>query len=402
MELHHQTTARLPQELFDLIIGELEIPIPAAEEDSTLSIEYRTLKACALTTRAFTLPSQMKLFARVDLQCQNHYDNNQVAEPRAPKFSKLLELHPHVAQHVKILLLCHHHEGRSPTFNHILSALPSLQALYFHLYPVGSDVGNARFPSFLKGHLMPALSLASLRHLELGVLCFENASVLESLLSESVGLEHLILDRIEFVNTLHREDLAPGPPRVRVVLNSLRLVRMDERAIRCILSTFTVVDIKHLRWFTCDKSDLNWMLEANGRSIQRLEILGYWYVSGPLKEALPADNRIRSLVVGSFRSPRNVVHVLRAISKLAHFNSLRTLTLRFYCRVGDYPASYWSSLDQSLVESGDGHGPNVAVAYEWFETTENGAQLRKLLPLLDQKGVLKICPPGSSRTMFPY
>jgi hypothetical protein len=96
--------------------------------------------------------------------------------------------------------------------------------------------------------------------------------VLESLLSESVGLEHLILDRIEFVNALHREDPAPGPPRV--VLNSLRLVGMDERAIRCILSTFTVVDIKHLRWFTCDKSDLNWMLEANGRSIQRLEILG--------------------------------------------------------------------------------------------------------------------------------
>jgi hypothetical protein len=116
------------------------------------------------------------------------------------------------------------------------------------------------------------------------------------------------------------------------------------------------------------------------------------------------DNRIRSIVVGSFRSPRNVVHVLKAISKLAHFNSLRTLTLRFYCRVGDLvrPASYWSSLDQSLVESGDGHGPNVAVAYEWFETTENGAQLRKLLPLLDQKGVLKICPPGSGRTMFPY
>jgi hypothetical protein len=136
-----------------------------------------------------------------------------------------------------------------------------------------TDVDHARvFPGYLKDHIMRALSLASLRRLELGVLCFKNASVLESLLSESVGLKHLILDRIEFISTLYREDPVPGPPRV--VLDSLRLIRMDVNSIGSILKNFTVVDIKHLRSFTCDSSDLNHILEANGGSIQELEILG--------------------------------------------------------------------------------------------------------------------------------
>ncbi|KAJ7237582.1 hypothetical protein C8J57DRAFT_1322206 [Mycena rebaudengoi] len=397
--LDHRTTARLPQELFDAIIGELDLP--GGYADSTLvSLEYRTLKACALTTRAFTRPSQMKLFARVDLQ----RNDSQAVEPRALKFSKLLSFHPHVAQHVKTLLLCHH-MGRSTTFNHILSALPSLQALYFHPYSLPFDTARI-FPGYLKDHLMPALSLGCLRRLELGVLSFKNASVLESLLSESVGLKHLILDRIAFASVLYRGDTVPGPPRV--VLDSLRLVRMDLKSTACILRTFAAVDIKHLRSFTCDGSDLNCILEANGGSIQELEIRGsHCSISAPLEKVLPADNHIRSLVVTSSLTPDDVIYLLRAVGALAHLNSLRTLTLRIPCRLSDVlpttdsVVSYWSRIDQHLVESGDGHG-DVAVAYEWFETAENGARLRKLLPLLDQKGVLKICPPGSRRTMFPY
>ncbi|KAJ6583063.1 hypothetical protein DFH09DRAFT_1145224, partial [Mycena vulgaris] len=117
----------LPQELIDAIIDEFDISLTDKEGRF---LDRKTLRSCALVARAFTRPSQGKLFSMVNLQPKDVY-GGQPLDERSRPFSKLLSSTPHIGPYVRTLILSYRC-GRSYSLEHILSSLPKLRSLSLH------------------------------------------------------------------------------------------------------------------------------------------------------------------------------------------------------------------------------------------------------------------------------
>ncbi|KAJ7829040.1 hypothetical protein B0H13DRAFT_2116546 [Mycena leptocephala] len=185
-----RNSPRLPQELIDAIIDHLDTSL-TDQYDWHIFPDRKTLRCCALVARALVRPSQMKLFSTVDLRSV-YLDQPPDERPRLP----------HVGHYVKNLFLTYRC-ARSNSLDRILSYLPKLTSISLHPWH-----------SFLA-----AFSLSSLRRLALRDHKFNDALELQSLLSNSLGLEELVLHGIQFTNT--RRGIHDMPTRcMEAVLNS--------------------------------------------------------------------------------------------------------------------------------------------------------------------------------------
>lgn len=245
----HRTSPKIPQEIIDAIIDELDA-------SSTDGIEPKTLKSCALVARAFVRPSQMKLFATVNLHSYYH--------ERSRLFSRLISSRPHIGHYVKNLNLAYR-SGRSASLGQILSSLPKLKTI--SLYPQQADP----FPTYHRDSFLAAFSLSSLRRLALRDHIFPDALELQSLLINSTGLEELVLIDIQFTNTSASEP-ETRPESRRIVLRSLEFVGMPIDYMEAVLSSFSIVDIIHLRSLSCDRFHKPLFL-ANAHSMEKLELV---------------------------------------------------------------------------------------------------------------------------------
>lgn len=160
-------TVRLPQELVDAIIDELD------SKDER--VYQKTLRSCALVAPAFVAPCQRKLFSTVDMSAGPDL-HRPPPDKRIESFSKILSRNPHMGSYVHHLLLAH----RSPwpkSVDHILSSLPRLKTLSLQA-KVHRYTRNWCHPGLLVHHrdaLLGVFPLPSLRRIEFRNHEFRNA-----------------------------------------------------------------------------------------------------------------------------------------------------------------------------------------------------------------------------------
>ncbi|KAJ6557843.1 hypothetical protein B0H19DRAFT_1148733 [Mycena capillaripes] len=150
----------IPQELIDAIIEEIHLsndrhPFILYRDESALLLE--TLRACALVSRAFVRPAQMRLFSAVG------FDETENTASYA-QFSQLLLHRPHICSYVRYLYIVYSLDDAEP-LSEILSSLPNLEAIMFQL--VESSWAWSEHPARLKASFITALSRPTLRHLDM-------------------------------------------------------------------------------------------------------------------------------------------------------------------------------------------------------------------------------------------
>ncbi|KAJ7770973.1 hypothetical protein DFH07DRAFT_237456 [Mycena maculata] len=263
-----RSIVRLPQELIDAIIDEFDITLKD-ESDYRAYPDRKTLRSCALVAHTFVRPSQRKLFSTVNLWSGPLiYDSP--PDERIRQFSKLLSSKPHIAHYVQNLLLSYR-SARSHSVDHILSALPKLKrlCLYAHGDRNRSDCCPLPQP---RDAFLQAFSIPSLRCLELRNLKFADASELDSILGNSVGLKELMLRKIQFANDSSRAS-TPGPSRV--VLHCLEVFEVEATHVEALLAAFTAVDVTHLRSISCDGYSIS-LLQTNTLSLREFTLAIKW------------------------------------------------------------------------------------------------------------------------------
>ncbi|KAJ7770977.1 hypothetical protein DFH07DRAFT_768381 [Mycena maculata] len=335
---------RLPQELIDAIVDEFDITF----RDETVSLAYpdrETLRSCALVAHAFVRPSQKKLFATVDLISGLYLYNNPPDE-RIRQFAKLLSSKPHITHYVQNLSLSYR-SARSHSVDHILSSLPKLKKLC--LYAQGRYPLPQPRDAFLQ-----AFSTTSLRRLELRNHKFTDASELDSILGNSVGLKELMLYKIQFVNDLSR---ASTTERSRVVLHTLEVFDMQENHVEAVITAFTAVDVTHIHSISCDRYHIP-LLQVNALSMRELSLAVKW-------------------------------HGVRGFGTLASLKALKRFSITI-TTVGTL-SLFWSAIDSSVAEIGTGlEAIHMEIYILHFPGGEYETELRRHMPILDAKGVLSI------------
>jgi hypothetical protein len=125
-------------------------------------------------------------------------------------------------------------------------------------------------PGLLQTSLHATLSLPYLQSLCLSKLIFANVSELEILLSHAAGLKELILDHIIFHDSepVRRSGVLDEP---RVVIESLTLDSFA-RTVDAMVSSFSTVDIKHLRSLQLVSTPLFPLLKVNAQTLQKVRI----------------------------------------------------------------------------------------------------------------------------------
>ncbi|KAJ7697643.1 hypothetical protein B0H17DRAFT_1197304 [Mycena rosella] len=178
---------------------------------------------------------------------------------------------------------------------------------------------------------MAAFSTTSLRRLELRDQRFESPHDLHHILSNSVGLKELVPIKIGFTHSSPRPAeirLASPPPRV--VLESLEILYMDTHDIDAVLTTFTVVDITHLRSIHCDRYHKP-LFQANAHSIQRLTLVVHYTRSkiqrcarsDPFSDHEPPQPRPED----KLHYISSVADMIRQLGNLAGLKSLKQLSI---------------------------------------------------------------------------
>ncbi|KAF7360109.1 hypothetical protein MVEN_00739300 [Mycena venus] len=382
-----RNSTQLPQELIDTIIDEFD-PSLDDDNDQVASANRKALRSCALVARAFVRPSQMKLFATVNLRPPYYY---QSPDERSRLFSKLLSSSPHVGQYVKNLVLSYR-PARSNSLGHILLSLPKLEIL--SLYPWGDyRRGNAiePFPIYHRDSFLTVFSLPSLRRLALRNQKFSDALQLQSVLSNCAGLQDLVLHNISF------DDISaaiPGtstePPRV--ALKSLEFISMETDHLDAIFDLFTIVDVKHLRSFCCDRYHER-IFQANAHSIQELTLM----IKDPPDITYPET---LSLPMGLVRLNLNTRYHLwlpvisRRLGNLAALTSLRQVSFAvgdsisvfghftFLSETDSLFAEIYSRLDEINI--------NLAKPSSYQSKTDVVRVVRESMPTMREKAVFNI------------
>ncbi|KAJ7443873.1 hypothetical protein FB451DRAFT_1295277 [Mycena latifolia] len=368
---------QLPQELIDTIIDEFDLDT----NNPNLFPDLEVLRSCALVSRAFVRPSQMKLFSTVDL-CGTY---GQSADEKSSLFSKLISARPHLRSYIKTLILSYRC-ARSNSVDRILSSLslhPSLQ------YARRGDYLHPAFPILLRQTFLAVFSMASLRCLELRNHQFEDPQDLENILSNSLGLKELVLFSIRFASIPPLpSEIRPDPPRV--LLESLEVFQMLNDHVDAVLASFTVVDVTHLRFITCDRYYRS-LLHANAHSIQKLtrieSLLGDEYIQAPrnpLDEALPADTSLRRLIV-RVRTLGAMTFMVRQLGNLARMKALKHVAI-----TGPHRLPAWPSVDALLADLCTGLNAFHIGLDNYGEAGEDTH--RSFLPALNATGILRILP----------
>ncbi|KAJ7665913.1 hypothetical protein DFH06DRAFT_1470163 [Mycena polygramma] len=369
---------QLPQELIDAIIDEFDPFLPETNEFPDLE----TLRSCALVARAFVRPSQSKLFHTVKTGGYYSY-NSSSPDERCRLFAKLLSSRPHVGHYVKNLIFVYRC-ARSTSLDQILSSLPNLKMMSLHpWHDYRSKNRFQAFPTHHRDSFVAAFALASLRHLELRNHEFQDTAELQSMLSNSIGLEELVLRDITFAE-LSVPDLPTEAAAPRVVLRTLELVGIRVDAVDAISHSFTLVDVKHLHSFRCDRYHKT-LFQANARSIRELTLLvpRSQAVLYPASISLPSA--LRSLTI---KIAQNFVlpQFIRSLGNLANAKSLKRISV--FAR----GVESWSEIDRPLANV----GPELEELHVYLtksrsplpEIAEN--KTRECLPSMDARGVLSI------------
>jgi hypothetical protein len=149
----------------------------------------------------------------------------------------------------------------------ILHLLPDLTHFVLDTY----DFADQSQPGILQTSLHATLSLPCLQSLCLTDLNFANVSELETLLSHSTRLKELILDDIGFDDSsVQRVGVLDEPPRV--LIESLTLDSLSGRAVDTMVSSFSTVDIRHLRSLALVATPTFSLLKANAQTLRRVRI----------------------------------------------------------------------------------------------------------------------------------
>ncbi|KAJ7918366.1 hypothetical protein B0H13DRAFT_1992685, partial [Mycena leptocephala] len=272
-------------------------------------------------------------------------------DERPRLFSKLLTSRPHVGHYVKNLFLTYRC-ARSNSLDRILSYLPKLTSISLHPWPIPEIP-----PRFISGSVL----LSSLRRLALRDHKFNDALELQSLLSNSLGLEELVLHGIQFTNT--RRGIHDMPTRcMEAVLNS------------------------HLRSLRCDCYHEPLIL-ANARSLQELTLIAdhnlvHFY---PDTSLLPEGLHNLNLQIDPCYT------LSPFIRRLQNFATVKTLSIttpvQFFSAKED-----WLEADSLLAEVGSEleelHVNFNRLRYQQQDEIER--VLRASMPTMNAKGILCI------------
>ncbi|KAJ7772869.1 hypothetical protein DFH07DRAFT_801763 [Mycena maculata] len=386
-------TARLPQELIDAIIDEFDESLKDESNPPTYP-DRKALRACALVSRAFVRPSQMKLFSTVNLRAVTSY--GAPPDETYTAFSKLLSSKPHIGSYVRNLVLSYR-SGRSNSVEYILSSLPKLKMLSLH--PT-RDYAQWRetvpFPAHGKDAFLAVFSLASLQRLELRNHQFSDALELDAILSNSLGLKELLLAGIRFTGGSPR----PSEKPARVVLRSLELLGMQDGQCEAMMSGFGAVDVTHLRSISLTGYSRS-LLHANSLSLEELTLVGQYSPGrsfpSHLDQILPPNTRLRTLNLRIYNFDI-ISAIIRQLGNLANVKTLRRISITV-----PEPGVAWDTMPgiDSLLQGVGSELEDIDFRFDNGLNPHHArvdvARVRRCLPNLDAKGILRITytSPGS-------
>ncbi|KAJ7766651.1 hypothetical protein B0H16DRAFT_369433 [Mycena metata] len=377
-ELILKDSVRLPQELIDAIIDEFDVSLTDINNISIFP-DQNALRSCALVSRAFVRPSQKKLFSIVSTQS----GWKESPDERLRLFSKLLASRPHIAQYVRTLNLGYRCV-RSKSLDHILLSLPNLNTV--NLYPWEDFRNrnwepNQEFPKHHRDSFVFVFSLSSLRSLSLQDHRFSNADALLSMLSNSAGLEELVLRNIDFVDLQVADRPKNRPDTPRLVLRSLKLIAMSTTNVDALLNASIAVDISRLHSLYCDRYHAS-LLQAIPK-VRDLTLFKYSSDTYP-DEINVLSNALQnlSLNIDGLLSPSSFIR------RVGNFSTAITLKRISITIRSNFGGALWQGIDSLLSATpaaeeisfnlGKGFGPRDSDA------------IRVHLPLIDAKGILKI------------
>ncbi|KAJ7279738.1 hypothetical protein C8J57DRAFT_1502378 [Mycena rebaudengoi] len=317
---------RVPQEIVDAIID--NVWMESLDVWNVERNEAGTLRACALTSRAFLPTSQKHLFS--EISCFQDKD----WKTRIWLFNELLINSPHIGllvRQFRLEAVSDEPLSYATLLSGILSRLPNLtgldvESLIVHGHP-------ARFPSAVQG----ALPILAIRTLRLCKLTFHDPAELDSLLSHATSLEDLSLDHITFRNnSVHL--LAPSAAAA-VVLVALKVEDMDVVSVDAMLATFRAVDIKHLRYLDVKRAYLpESLLLANTQTLEKIRYFFLYVTPGQAmnQNILAGNTRLRSIEL--IESNNDVGITLSTFGDLAHLTALKTVSLHFTSALDNEPS----------------------------------------------------------------
>ncbi|KAJ7279644.1 hypothetical protein C8J57DRAFT_1303852 [Mycena rebaudengoi] len=371
---------RFPQELLDTILDEVaRLPVgdSSRSPEQWSVLDQRALRACSLTARSFQPRSQLHLFTRIG---RRHHPKDLM------KFDRLLAESPHIGKLVRYFTL--DLKGNAPVqvyektivVPRILRLLPSLTHLQFTLQ---CDSGHswALQPDLLKTSIHAALSLHCLRNLCLTDMKFADVSELESLLSHAIGLKALTLNNIDFheSSAVGRVDVPREP---HIVLESLRLDSM-QYGVDTILSSFCIVDIKHLRSLVLVATPVLPLLKLNAQTLQQVRI-AFADETPSDPDILQGNQTLRAIAVKDFDCAS-----LQLFGSLRHLKELKTIFLSFgfqAARSNDdcWNFASWVNLNGLLAEAGEGL-EDVFVSFSVSTRPPDMALVKQRLPAVAGK-----------------
>ncbi|KAJ7218904.1 hypothetical protein C8J57DRAFT_1537265 [Mycena rebaudengoi] len=340
---------QLPQEIIDAIIDQFATSDEGQLRRGNEPREAKALKACALTARAFRSRSQQHLFASISCFTSN-----------SGKLGPLVSGSPHLASYVTYFIVVLHADRSTGVvdFTVVSQTLALLENLvYLQVYSIHKGPAAGMWPAIFKNAFHEALLLPALRSLSLVRCTFADVLELESLLSHATGLKALTLEAVEFDNTnARRADPVSHEPRI--ILDSLEVTldnRLADDAVDAMLSSFTTLDIKHLRSLDVQMwTPLIPLLKANARTVQKVR----YYLPDP-EDSDPhiLENNTSLRHIEITQGNTDMVNSLRVFGDLGHLMALRTVSLRFqdhFSSFNDVMAKeLWADLDKVLAQARD-------------------------------------------------
>ncbi|KAJ6557860.1 hypothetical protein B0H19DRAFT_1376427 [Mycena capillaripes] len=378
-DLPQRHSTQLPQELIDAIIDEFDASLTDDTNDTLVFPDRKALRSCALVCRAFVRPSQRNLFSTVNTR---HTSYSQGYDERCRLFAKLLSSASHIGKYVKNLILGYR-PARSTSLAQILSSLPNLETI--SLYPwCDYRQSHYQLPAYHRDSFLAVFSLSSLRYLKLRDHEFSTVLELQSVLSNSIGLEELVLHNVTF-STLSAPATRSEPPRV--VLKSLEFKGMRTTHVDAMLDSFSIVDLRHLRSLCSDRYHKS-LFETNAHSIQDLTLIIH-VRPGSFPETMPLPPGLRSLHL-KICSCFIITSTIRRLGDLAAVKTLKRVSITVP-GAGE-TAPFLSEIDPLLAEVGSQleqlHLKLNQPQYHQEDAIE--LVVRKAMTTLNPKGILRV------------
>ncbi|KAJ6557819.1 hypothetical protein B0H19DRAFT_121613 [Mycena capillaripes] len=372
-----QHSTRLPQELIDAIIDEFDISLTDATNPRVFA-DRKTLRSCALASHAFVRPSQRKLFSTVNTR-DTFYKG---PDGRCRLFAKLLCFAPHVGKYVKNLILGYR-PARSTCLAQILSSLPNLETISLHPR-CDYRQSHCQLPAYHRDSFLGVFSLSSLRRLKLQDHEFSTALELQSVLSNSINLEELVLHDVKFSTLSAPANRSELP---RVVLKSLEVFNVPTAHVEVMLDSFSIVDLRHLRSLRSDHYHKS-LFETNAHSIQDLTVIIEGH-SGSFPDTIPLPTGLRSLHLKTCHY-HMITSTIRRLGDLAAVKTLKRVSITV-AGAGE-TAAYWSESGPLLAEVGSELEELHIKLNRPHDHQEDAVELvvRKAVTTLNAKGILRI------------